>query len=98
DSRIAFGIVAFFAGALIAPTIASQSVLVSRLAPVQYATEAFTWSSTFIVAGLGTGMALSGFLIEHQSLQFAFARAAGIGAVMGVLALQVSPREIRASS
>ena len=28
-------------------------MLVSRLAPAHYATEAFTWSSTFIVRGLG---------------------------------------------
>ena len=50
-SPVLFAIVAFFAGTLIAPSIASQSVLVSRLAPSHYATEAFTWSTTFIVAG-----------------------------------------------
>jgi MFS family permease len=86
DSTLAFGVVAFLAGALIAPSIAAQSVLVSRLAPVQYATEAFTWSSTFIVAGLGCGMALSGFLIEHESLRFSFATGAAIVAAMAVLA------------
>ena len=41
-----FVVVLLAAGALIAPSIAAQSVLVSRLAPAHYATEAFTWSST----------------------------------------------------
>jgi len=53
DVPFAFAVVAFVAGAAIAPSIACQSVLVSRLAPSHYATEAFTWSSTFIVSGLG---------------------------------------------
>ena len=64
DAPFAFAVVAFVAGAAIAPSIACQSVLVSRLAPSHYATEAFTWSSTFIVSGLGAGMAIGGWLIE----------------------------------
>ncbi len=60
----AFAAVAFLAGASIAPSIACQSVLVSRLAPAHHATEAFTWSSTFIVTGLGAGMALGGWIVE----------------------------------
>ncbi|HEX5128446.1 MAG TPA: MFS transporter, partial [Usitatibacter sp.] len=55
-----FGVLAFLSGALIAPTLTAHAVLVSRLAPPKYATEAFTWSSTFIVSGLGVGMALGG--------------------------------------
>ena len=50
------GLLAILAGGLIAPSIASQSVLVSRLAPAHYATEAFTWSSTAILVGLGSGV------------------------------------------
>jgi MFS family permease len=87
-----FGVVAFFAGLLIAPSIASQSVLVSRLAPTRYATEAFTWSSTFIVSGLGAGMALGGLLVETTGLRSAFATGAVIVAAMSILALQITPR------
>jgi MFS family permease len=88
-----FGIVAFFAGALIAPSIASQSVLVSRLAPAQYATEAFTWSSTFIVSGLGAGMALGGMLVETVGLRYAFAAGGAVVGCMALLALAIpSPR------
>ena len=69
---LAFGVLAFVAGALIAPSITAQSVLVSRLAPAKYATEAFTWSSTFIVSGLGAGMALGGAIVETTGLSAVF--------------------------
>jgi MFS family permease len=82
-----FGVVAFFAGALIAPSITAQSVLVSRLAPAKYATEAFTWSSTFIVSGIGGGIALGGWLVENASLRVAFAAGGVLAAAMALLIL-----------
>ncbi len=94
-----FAVVAFLAGALIAPSIAAQSTLVSRLAPSHYAAEAFTWSSTFIVSGLGTGMALGGQIVEHAGVRVPFAIGAAIVAAMAVLALALSPprRRMRAA-
>jgi MFS family permease len=84
DAPVPFAAVAFLAGAAIAPSIACQSVLVSRLAPSHYATEAFTWSSTFIVSGLGAGMALGGWLIESVGPKSPFlAGAAVMAAVSG---------------
>jgi len=82
-----FGIVAFFAGALIAPSITAQSVLVSRLAPAKYAAEAFTWSSTFIVSGLGGGIAVGGWLVENSGLRTAFATGGLLAASMALLIL-----------
>ena len=88
-----FAIVAFLAGVLIAPSITAQSVLVSRFAPAKYATEAFTWSSTFIVSGLGAGMAVGGALVESVGLRPAFAGGAAVMATMSLLAfLAMSPR------
>lgn len=86
----AFAVVAFLAGALIAPSVASQSVLVSRLAPVHYATEAFTWSSTFIVSGLGVGMALGGAFAEAAGPRPLFAVASALAASMALLALLIN--------
>jgi MFS family permease len=86
DYPALFCVAAFLAGMLIAPTIAAQSVLVSRIAPAKYATEAFTWSSTFIVSGLGAGMALGGMLVETVGIRIAFAIAAAIAASMSLLA------------
>jgi MFS family permease len=86
-----FAVVAFFCGTLIAPSIACQSVLVSRLAPSQYATEAFTWSSTFIVSGLGAGMALGGWLVETHGVRSAFFTGSAILGAVALIALAISP-------
>ncbi len=84
---VLLGVVAFIAGATIAPSIAAQSFLVSRLAPAKYAAEAFTWSATFIVSGIGAGMALGGVLAEKFSAQTPFLAGAFITAAMALLAL-----------
>ena len=89
---VVFGVVAFFCGLFIAPSIASQSVLVSRLAPAKYAAEAFTWSSCFIVSGLGAGMALGGLLVETTGLRTAFICGALITSAVSIVALQITPR------
>ncbi len=94
---MAYGVLAFLAGALIAPSITAQSVLVSRLAPAKYATEAFTWSSTFIVSGLGAGMAIGGALVEASGLPAAFALGGIVVAAMSLLillALPASPQAV----
>ena len=97
DGPIAFGFVAFIAGGLIAPSITSQSVLVSRLAPSHYATEAFTWSSTFIVMGLGGGMALGGLLVETAGPKSPFVAAGAIVLAMSLLALLIPASRVRAA-
>jgi len=81
------GIVAFIAGATIAPSIAAQSILVSRLAPQKYATEAFTWSSTFIVSGIGAGMASGGALAETYNARTPFIIAALVMAAITAMSL-----------
>jgi predicted MFS family arabinose efflux permease len=88
DTRT-LAVLAVLAGGLIAPSIASQSVLVSRLAPAHYATEAFTWSSTAILVGLGSGVALGGTLVETVGLRPAFAIGGCVVAAMAVLALMI---------
>lgn len=72
DTTAQFAVAAFFTGMTIAPAIACQSVLVARLAPAHHATEAFTWSSTCIVAGLGTGLAFGGWLVDHVDVRAPF--------------------------
>lgn len=87
NNLVPLGVVAFIAGATIAPSIAAQSLLVSRMAPQKYATEAFTWSSTFIVSGIGAGMALGGALAENFSAKTPFLVASITAAGMALLAL-----------
>jgi MFS family permease len=88
-NTVTLAALAFLAGGLIAPSIASQSVLVSRLAPAHYATEAFTWSSTAILVGLGSGVALGGTLVETVGLRPAFALGGVVVACMAMLALTI---------
>jgi MFS family permease len=83
-------VLAFFAGALIAPSIAAQSVLISRLAPPRYATEAFTWGSMCIISGLGVGMALGGWLVESVSLRSVFITSSILAGSMALCALLIA--------
>lgn len=93
DATVGFAFVAFLAGGLIAPAVACQSVLVSRLAPAHYATEAFTWSSTFIVSGLGAGMALGGWLIETAGAKVPFLAGAIVMVAVTLAALALPPEK-----
>lgn len=72
DYRPLFAMAAFLAGMCIAPALTALTMLVARMAPAKYATEAFTWSSTFIVSGLGMGMAVGGTLIEKFGMASPF--------------------------
>jgi predicted MFS family arabinose efflux permease len=47
-----------------APVIATQSILVSRLAPRRLLAESFTWATTCLLAGISGGIAAGGMLVE----------------------------------
>ena len=80
---------AFAAGLMIAPSMTGATLLVSRHAPPAYATEAFTWSATAIVTGIGAGMALGGALVERYGAKSAFALATVSALCAAALALRV---------
>ena len=63
---------AFVAGLLIAPVFTVFTTLVTANAPSRYATEAFTWSSTCIISGVGAGNAIGGRLLESGGPAAAF--------------------------
>lgn len=83
---------AFLAGLMIAPSLTGVTLLVSRYAPSHYVTEAFTWSQTAIVTGVGSGMALGGVLIERFGPNGAFALATVAASLSATLALGLSGR------
>ena len=84
--------VAVVAGAMIAPAMTVVSLLVSEIAPPKYATEAFTWSATAIVTGLGAGLARAGVLVERHGANGAFALAAAGAVAAACLALLLRGR------
>ena len=92
DSPWALAPLAFVAGLLIAPSLTALSLLVIRYAPGRYATEAFTWMSTCIVTGVGTGMAVGGQLVEAHGPSVAFVTAGAAGVVAAILSLSLRHR------
>jgi predicted MFS family arabinose efflux permease len=52
------------AGIVMAPALIIQSMLVARTAPAHFATEAFTWSTSCLLTGVGLGLALGGWVLE----------------------------------
>jgi MFS family permease len=88
------GALAFLAGLFIAPSLTAVTLLVSANAPPRYATEAFTWSATCIVTGVGAGMAVGGELVERYDAHavFALSAVAALVAALAALALRGAPR------
>jgi predicted MFS family arabinose efflux permease len=70
------------AGVLIAPIIATRNELASTAAPVGTKTEALTWPLTALVAGLSSGTAVGGVLIDGSGWH-ASVLAAVVGAAVG---------------
>lgn len=95
DQHVQFALVAFLAGVCIAPALTAQTLLVTQIAPVKYATEAFTWSSTFIVTGIGVGMATGGAIAENFHVKAPFLLAGGAIALMSLLSLMMKPAQRR---
>jgi hypothetical protein len=59
-----FALLNIIACATMAPAIASQSLLLSRLAAREMLAETFTWSATCLLAGISGGIAVGGLLAE----------------------------------
>jgi MFS family permease len=53
------------AGAAIAPALIVQSLLVAKTARPEHSTEAFTWTTSALLGGVGIGLAVGGALLEH---------------------------------
>jgi len=52
------------AGVVMAPALTMQSMLVAKTAPAEILTEAFTWSATALLTGVGLGFALGGAILQ----------------------------------
>jgi MFS family permease len=92
DGPWAMAPLAFVAGCMIAPSMTGATLLVSRHAPPAYVTEAFTWSSTAIVTGVGAGMAAGGALIERYGAKSAFVLAMSSALVAALFSLALRRR------
>ena len=93
DQLLIFSVIAFFAGAFIAPALTAQTLLISRIAPHKYATEAFTWSSTFVISGIGVGMAAGGAAAETIDVKAPFLLGGVVLLTMSAAALFLRPQQ-----
>jgi MFS family permease len=84
-------VAAFVAGLCIAPALTIVTLLVSSYAPARYATEAFTWSATCIVSGIGAGNAIGGFLLERSGPSAAFGASALVALLAATCAMALRP-------
>jgi hypothetical protein len=75
-----FSLWCVLAGIAMAPALIMQSMLVAKTARPEHSTEAFTWSTTGLLAGVGLGLAAGGQLLE-------FARSPAVFAAAGALSL-----------
>jgi len=82
-----FGLWCLAAGIAMAPALIMQSMLVAGSSRPEHSTEAFTWSSTGLLAGVGLGLTIGGALLEHAKSPAVFATAAALSLVASALAL-----------
>lgn len=82
-----FALMSVGAGVVMAPTLTIQSMLVARSASPQQLTEAFTWSSTGLLTGVGIGIAAGGWVVERWNSSAAFSAGAFAALCAGTLAI-----------
>lgn len=82
-----FGLWCVAAGIAMAPALIMQSMLVARSSRPEHSTEAFTWSSTGLLAGVGLGLTIGGALLEYARSPAVFAAAAALSLSAALLAL-----------
>jgi len=85
-----FAALGTIAGVVMAPALIIQSMLVARSARPEYSTEAFTWSASALLAGVGVGLATGGWLVElaGSTAALAASAAAALGASGAALGLR----------
>ena len=76
-----FAVFSTLGGIVMAPALIIQSMLVAKTARPEHATEAFTWSTSALLAGVGVGMALGGALVEYWRSPAAFCAGAAAAIV-----------------
>lgn len=84
---VPFALFCVLAGIAMAPALIIQSMLAASIARAEHATEAFTWTTSALLAGVGIGLAAGGALLEVFPSTAALAAAAGVALVAAVLAL-----------
>lgn len=90
---LAFAVLGFFAGVVMAPVLIVQSMLVAKSVRPEHTAEAFTWSASALLAGVGLGLATGGMLLEiYRSSAVIAAAAASAMLASGVARFALKSR------
>jgi predicted MFS family arabinose efflux permease len=81
-----FAVVGFAAGIVMAPVLIVQSMLVAKSVRPEHTAEAFTWSASALLAGVGLGLGAGGVLLEIYPSTAALAAAAASTLLAALLA------------
>jgi len=84
-----FSLTCIVAGIVMSPALIMQSILVAKIARSDHATEAFTWSATGLLAGVGLGLTGGGWLLEFARSPAVFGTATAVSCIAGLLALRL---------
>ena len=79
-----FAVWSVLAGVVMAPALIIQSMLVAKTSRPEHSTEAFTWSASALLSGVGIGMTVGGGLLEFYRSPAVLA-AAACAALLGAL-------------
>jgi MFS family permease len=82
---VSLGVLLLVAGASISPVMVYANGMLDHLAPAGTLAEAFTWTTTGLTAGIASGAALAGVLVESASPSTAFAVLGGGGILAAVI-------------
>ncbi|MEQ1774219.1 MAG: hypothetical protein ABL891_10605 [Burkholderiales bacterium] len=89
DNIYLYLLVNILAGAPMASVIATQSLLLSRLAPQGKLAESFTWGGTCLLGGISGGLALGGVLAETIAPAWIMVSAASASGVAALIAMAI---------
>lgn len=81
-----FAAMGFAAGIVMAPVLIVQSMLVAKSVRPEHTAEAFTWSASALLAGVGVGLGGGGLILEAYPSDAALVAAAASALLAAVLA------------
>lgn len=76
-------------GLAFGPMITALSLQLGKLTPVEYSTEAFTWSMTMFLSGMGVGFTAGGLLIEATGWHASLVASAALFVAAGLSCLAI---------
>jgi hypothetical protein len=95
---VSLGVILLIAGGAIAPTIVYANAMLDVLAPSGTLTEAFTWTTAGMTAGVAVGAGLAGAIVESATPSLAFGLLGGGGVLAAVLVRAAASGPLRATA